>query len=59
MNGWGWAGSALIVIGGIELVLFRYALAEAAGVKRNMRLLMFNSAFNVLLGAILLVIGLR
>jgi hypothetical protein len=58
MSGWGWAGLVLMVIGLAEFVLFRFVLAEAAGIKRNMRLLMYNSAFNVLAGAVLFLVSL-
>jgi len=49
----------LILVGLLEFVLFRFVFANAAGVRSHMRLLMLNCAFNLVAGAVLLIIGLR
>jgi hypothetical protein len=55
----GWAGLVLILVGLLEFVLFRFVFANAAGIRGHMRLLMLNCAFNLVAGAVLLIIGLR
>ena len=59
VSAWGWAGLVLILIGLLEFVFFRFVFANAAGIRGHMRLLMLNCAFNLVLGAVLLIIGLR
>jgi hypothetical protein len=59
VSGWGWAGLALILIGLIEFVLFRFVLAERPSIKSHRGLLMVNAAFNVVVGVVMLIVGLR
>ena len=59
VSAWGWAGLVLILVGLLEFVLFRFVFANAAGIRGHMRLLMLNCAFNLVAGAVLLIIGLR
>ena len=59
MSGWGWVGSALILIGLIEFVLFRFVLAQRPSVSSHRGLLTVNCAFNVVVGVVLLIIGFR
>jgi hypothetical protein len=59
VSAWGWAGLVLILVGLLEFVFFRFVFANAAGIRGHMRLLMLNCAFNLVAGAVLLIIGLR
>ena len=52
-------GLVLILVGLLEFVFFRFVFANAAGIRGHMRLLMLNCAFNLVAGAVMLIIGLR
>lgn len=57
MTLWAWIGAAFILAAVVEFLLFRFVLAEQAGIKRNLRLLMINCVFNATIGIAFLIIA--
>ena len=54
MTVWDWIGAALVVIGVVELVVFRGLAPRRDNIRQRMPLLMANSAFNIVVGLALI-----
>jgi uncharacterized protein YhdP len=54
MTVWDWIGAALVVIGVVEVVVFRILAPQRDNIRQRMPLLMANSAFNIVVGLALL-----